>query len=53
MLVVGEKTLKIHQELKARTLIPFCTVDSKVDFEGSVEEWEKVKDELLPKINIE
>lgn len=44
--------MKIHQESKIRTLIPFYSVNFKVDFEGSEEEWNKVKAELLPKIDL-
>jgi hypothetical protein len=42
--------MKIHHETKIRTWIPYLSINFKVDFEGSAEEWEKVREDLLPKI---
>ena len=44
--------MKIHQATKARTIIPYVKIDVVVDFEGTQEEWEKVKKDILPKIDI-
>jgi len=44
--------MKIHHEVKARVLFPYSTLNTKTDFEGTSEEWEKVKKDIIPNIDM-